>query len=83
MLKIKEKLLVMERYGRWLKSGKELTTYKCWYCEKEVLTEQPAAGDVGSKGFWDSLTVCLLCGGLNFVCVWSSGRTTSRKFPSK
>ena len=83
MLKIKDKLKIVERYGRWLRDGKKLTTYECGHCKASVITEQPEKGDVGSKGYWDTLTECILCGEVNFVCTWPSGRTVVKKFPGE
>lgn len=79
LIKLREQMLTYyERCG-----DKQLfTAYICNHCKSIVPTHCPTRDQVSSKGYWDSMTTCLACGRLNFVCIFPSGRTLSTKFPS-
>lgn len=62
---------------RWLLNGGELTFYRCNHCLEKIETKRPFKKDLGSKGYWDSATVCIECGGINVVKIWPTGRTIS------
>jgi len=64
---------------KWVIEGKRIGTYKCNHCKNKIPCRIPDEKDVSSKGFWDSTTICLECGGLNFVREYPSGKTTSKK----
>lgn len=66
-------------HKNWLKRGKRLTTYHCNHCNDDIITTRPQKSDTGSKGYWDSATICYECGGMNFVAVWPDGKTKSVK----
>jgi DNA-directed RNA polymerase subunit RPC12/RpoP len=72
-----------EYVARWTKAGKKTTTYKCSHCNKAIETPKPGKEDVGSKGYWDSLTTCIHCGKYNFVLEWPTGKVEVRNFPGK
>jgi len=63
----------------WAVNGKKIGTYKCNHCEKKIPCRIPDKKDVSSKGYWDSATICIECGHLNFVKEYPSGKTVSIK----
>lgn len=65
---------------KWTVRGGRLTTYCCGHCQQRIETRQPRRQDVGPRGFWDSMTTCTGCGGLNFVTVYPDGHATAVKF---
>jgi hypothetical protein len=82
-MKITKKLLaqVAEYQKRWVENGGKLTSWRCGHCKRMNKTPQPKKGDVSSKGYWDSATMCLKCGMHSFVAVWPNGKTSSKKMP--
>lgn len=69
---------VMERIYRWIAKGGKVGTYKCNHCKNKIPVCIPSEKDVSSKGFWDSATICVECGKMNFVCEYPSGKTLSK-----
>jgi hypothetical protein len=64
---------------QWAISGKKLGVYKCKHCKNDIPCRIPDKKDVSSKGFWDSTTICLECGNLNFVKEYPNGKTIAIK----
>jgi len=79
LLQVKERMKVF--HDRHISQGGKMTQYTCNHCEKKIPTIQPDEKLVSAKGYWDSVTTCPECGELNFVCVWTDGKTKSHKFP--
>jgi len=65
---------------RWKSNGGKTTFYTCNHCKQQIETRQPTKDLVSSKGYWDSVTSCSKCDGLNFVKVYPSGKTKSILF---
>jgi len=63
---------------KWKANGKKTTFYTCLHCLRAVETIQPNKNEVSSKRYWDSLSLCPHCQGLNFVKVYPSGKTNVR-----
>ncbi len=72
---------VKKMHKDWKRRGKKLGTYLCNWCKKQIPCRIPDKADTGSKGFWDSATMCIECGHMNFVCEYPSGKTLSTKMP--
>lgn len=68
---------VTKQHARVVENGGKLCVYECNHCHFHCPTIQPTRTLVSSKGYWDSATTCLNCYGLNFVKVWSTGKTES------
>ena len=66
-----------KRLNDWVKKGGKITTYHCPHCKSFIPTRRPSKEDCGSKGYWDSATVCVECGKTAFVAVHISGDTRS------
>lgn len=73
-----KKELLFKQHEKWVGSGKQLTSWKCKFCNKDNECMQPDESDTGSKGYWDSGKECYECGALSFVAVWPSGNTVSQ-----
>lgn len=68
----------VERYfDKWVANGGQITFYKCNGCNCLQKTAQPRKDQVQSKGYWDSATLCIGCGHMNFVSIYPSGLTRS------
>lgn len=80
LVKLREQMMTF--YARMVAAKKPFTGYVCNHCKHVIPTHCPTKEQVSSKGYWDSMTQCLACGRLNFVCIWPSGRTLSTKFLS-
>lgn len=81
LLKLRDEMRVF--WSKQRASGRKFTAYYCNFCRRMQPTDCPNPQDTGSKGYWDSLTTCTGCGGLNMVLVWPMGRTESIKFGLK
>lgn len=80
LTKLREQMVSL--YAKLVQNGWKFTAYRCNHCRHLIPEKCPTKpGQTGSKGYWDSMTQCVSCGRLNFVFVWPSGRTVSRKFP--
>lgn len=71
-----------EYIRKWKARGNKTTFYTCRHCNKRIETPQPTEDMTGSKGYWDSATSCPECKEINFVCVYPSGHTRSKKLGS-
>ena len=78
-LTLVEKKKYEQYLKRWVKDGKKLTSYVCPHCLKGVATPQPTEDLVSSKGYWDSVKVCVNCGKLSFLKVYPNGKTKVTK----
>lgn len=66
-----------EFLDRWKGNGKRTNTWNCPHCKAENETLRPERREVTKRRpYWDSLTVCLECGGSSMVTSYASGRTT-------
>ena len=75
----KENQQILSQYKKWEEAGNKMTTYFCNHCKKQISTKQPNKKMTGSEGYWDSVTICLECGKLNFVIVYPNGKTKSKE----
>ena len=77
MITLKQRL--DEVLGKWKEDGNRTTFYTCSHCKKKIETARPGKSLVTSKGYWDSVKVCPLCGEYSFVLVYPSGKTKVNK----
>ena len=65
------------RIARWKEDGHKVTKYQCNGCKKMIDECQPDKDSVSGKGYWDSATICVECGYINFVQTFPNGKTIS------
>ena len=62
LIKLKTQTLLF--LDKWESKGGKTGGFFCPYCSEPNKTTIPEKKDVGSKGYWDSLTTCYNCGQL-------------------
>lgn len=57
--------------ANWEKAGKPVKEWECPHCHKNVKAIAPKRSEVTKqKPYWDSLKICVNCGGYSYVRVY-------------
>lgn len=76
LAKLRENVMAYNK--RVVLNGSKLTKYECQHCKKKVDTLVPERNEVGIRGYWDSATICIECGKMNFLVTYPTGKTITR-----